>query len=69
MATTETEETDEDDDRVTILIKNPSREWDEPVEVYRDRDNAEERQEELGIDFETLTEVGRLVDAPIVDGE
>lgn len=73
MATAQTErkEEEEGDDRdeVTVLIKNPKGDWDVPVEVYEDREKAEERQSELGIRLETFREVARLVDAPVVDRE
>lgn len=73
MSTEETGQDDaqNDDDRkvVTVLIKNPSRDWDDPVEVYNDRDEAEERQQDLGIELQELREVARLVDAPVVDSE
>lgn len=71
MSTAELEreaEEDEERDEVTVLIKNPQRDWENPVEVYEEREEAEERQAQLGIDLD-LRDIARLVDAPLIESD
>lgn len=60
-----------DPDTVWILIKDPSMEWDDPVEVYEEHEDALDAQEGLGAQLdadEVVTPTGRLQKAPYIKG-
>lgn len=55
------------DERVHVLVKQPSKPYDEHVLVFEDLGMAEAAVSELGIDPMDLTPNGRLIeDVPLV---
>lgn len=52
-------------EKVTVLVKDPTREWDDPVEVFDDQEAAEEARNNLGLDPTDMTQNAKvIVDVP-----
>jgi len=48
-------------DRVTIMVKNPTREWTEPAEVFETPEQAERAAENQGFDLRSMNRNVRII--------
>lgn len=48
-------------EKVTVLVKDPTREWDEPVEVFDEKEAAEEARNNLGLDPTSMTQNAQVI--------
>lgn len=48
-------------DRVTIMVKNPTREWSEPAEVFETPEQAERAAEKQGFDLRSMNQNVRII--------
>jgi hypothetical protein len=48
-------------ERVTIMVKNPTREWTEPAEVFETPEQAERAAEKQGFDLRSMNRNVRII--------